>query len=347
MKAKEAKRIATQWVAERAAHLPGFYGAYLAGGINRVPDDETFPPYLDVDVHVILDRVNESGQRQDIYLYHGVLIESYYVDRAGYQSWEMVASHPLEAQSFNSPCVISDLTGSLTTIQKTVAQNFSRRKWVEERCGKIREQILNTLDDEEKLSSPPHMVKLLANIPYLIANARLKDPTNRRVYCLIKEILHADDRQDLYESILTVNGLTSVSREEAESRLQECLKAFDRAVEVFRTPFWSDHRIHHYVRPYIEDGALEMIQEGYHREAMFWIIWNHIVANVVIQTDAPEDDKRQFQEAYDRIYGDSHTWYGNRQNGWPAKSDTLLVRRVVDDVLKYADDSIASNPDVT
>lgn len=340
MKAKEVRRLAKQWVDERVAGLPGFHGAYLAGGIHRFPDDEEFPAYLDVDVHVILDRARESGQRQDIHLYHGVLLESYFVDRAGYGSWEMVASHPLEAQSFRSPSVLADPTGSLTAIQEAVAENFSRRKWVEARCGILRHQIVSTLGDEEKSSSMLHMLPLLAGIPYLIANARLQDPTNRRAYCQTRELLHADGRPDLHESILAIHGFTDVSLAQTESSLEECLRAFDRAVEVFRTPFWSDHRMHAYVRPYIDEGSREMIREGRHREAMPWIVWNHMVANVALQNDAPEEDKRQFQDAYDRLYGGLDTWYGNR--AWPSKSATALVRRVVEDVLEYVDESLAS-----
>ncbi len=338
MKAKEAKIIAKQWVAEYAAHLPGFHGAYLAGGINRIPDDEPFPLYIDVDVHVILENRQESDLRQDLILYHNVIVESLYIDRGGYESPEAVLSNPLDAQNFLSPSVISDPTGSLTEIQKTVAQEYTRRKWVGERCRRLKEQIMNTLDDEEKSSSFLPMLVLLLNIPYLIANAHLKAPTNRRALCQIREILHAADRQELYESILAIWGFAHISREETEFRLQECLRAFDRAVEVFKTPFEFDYRIHSYVRPYILDGAQEMIQAGCHREAMLWIVANHLVANVAIRNDAPEDEKRQFQEAYDRIYGSPNTW--------PTKDDILPIRRVVEDVFKYVDEVVASNPEI-
>lgn len=343
MQAKDAKQLAAQWVAEEVAHLPGFHGAYLAGGIHRVADDEPWPAYIDVDVHVILDRPQESGRKQDTYLYHGLLLEAYYVDKAGYGSWELVASNPLEAQSFRAPCVLADPTGSLTAIQQAVTESFSRREWVAARCGVLRQQMVGVLDDEALSASMFAMVKVLANIPYIIANVRGKDPTNRRAYCVVREVLHADGREDLYESILAVNGIASVSREEVEVRLRECLRAFDRAVEVFRTPFWSDHRMHDHVRPYIAEGAREMIGEGLHREAMAWIIWNHVVANVVIQADAPEEEKREFQQAYDRLYGHLHTWYGYR-NPWPSKEDTLAVRGVVDEVLRYVDGAIAAIP---
>lgn len=344
MRAKDAKRIAKQWVDEHVAHLPGFHGAYLAGSINRTPDDEAFLPYLDVDVHVVLDRARESGQKQDSHLYHGVILESYFVDRSAYESWEMVASDPLEAQSFRSPHVLADPTGNLTAIGEAVARSFSRREWVEARCGRLRNQIVGTLNDEAKSSSMFHLVPLLASIPHLIANARVQNMTNRRTLCRTREVLQADDRMDLHESLLDLHGFAHVTPEETEVRLQECLRAFDRAVEVFKTPFWSDHRMHPYVRPYLEHGAREMIDEGCHREALAWIVWNHIVANVAIQNDAPEEEKRQFKEAYDRLYGHTNAWYGYR-NPWPTQSDVAQIKRVVDDVLAYVDGAIASNPD--
>jgi hypothetical protein len=341
MKVKEAKEVAAQWVDEYVAHLPGFHGAYLAGGIHRVADDDPLPPHIDVDVHVILERPHESGQRQEAYLYHGVLIESYYVDRAGYQSWEQVVSDPLESQSFRSPCVLADPTGTLTPIQQAVAEHFTEREWLEARCGALKQQIAGILANEALSASMPHMVRLLALIPYLIANVRLKGPTNRRAYCQLRDILHADNREDLFESIMALNDLRPISREEVEVRLQESLRAFDRAVEVFKTPFFSQHRIHSYTRPYVEAGAREMIEQGYHREAMSWIIWHHVIANVVIQTDAPEEEKRELQETYDRLYGDSPAWYGRRKQ-WPDRNDTLLVGRVAGNVLSYVDGVLAS-----
>ena len=78
---------------------------------------------------------------------------------------------------------------------------------------------------------------------------------------------------------------------------------------------------------------------------MFWIVWNHFVANIAIRNDAPEDEKRQFQEDYDHIYGGSNTWYG-KPNTWPAKDDILLIRRVVEDLYKYVDEVLASNPEI-
>lgn len=343
MKTAEAKRIAKQWVDEHVAHVPGFHGAYLAGGIIRTADDDAFPQYVDVDVHVILEHARESGQRQDSFLYRDLLIECYFVDKAGYESWESVASNPLEGQSFLAKSVIADPSGRLTEIQEIVAREFSKRQWVEKRCGTIRQLITSTLEDEQKASSISHMLALLSNIPYLLANAHLKNPTNRRAYCQTRELLHAGGRPDLHESILALHGFTDVSREETEFRLQECIKAFDRAVEVFKTPFWSDHRMHPHVRPYIFDGAQEMIREERHREAMPWIVWNHMISNVAIQNDAPDDEKRQFREAYERLYGESNTWYGKPYT-WPTKEHVAQIRSVVDDILKYVDETLASNP---
>lgn len=345
MKVREAKLVAKRWVDERAAHLPGFHGAYLAGGINRMSDDEEFPHYVDLDVHVVLERAMESGQRQDLILYRGVVIEALYLDRNGYESAEAVLANPLEAQNFITPGVLADPTGALANIQTIVAREFSRRKWVEMRCGLIRAQMMDVLSDEEKSSSMSLMVLLLLNIPYLLANAHLKAPTNRRAYCQIREILHAGGRHDLYESILALQGVAHRNREETEVRLQECIRAFDRAVEVFKTPFWSDNRIHSYVRPYLLDGAREMIEAGDHREAMPWITWNHVVAITALQNDAPEEEKRQFQEAYERLYDDPNTWYG-KQRTWPTRDDAQRVRRVVDELLRYVDEAIARNPEI-
>jgi hypothetical protein len=56
-----------------------------------------------------------------------------------------------------------------------------------------------------------------------------------------------------------------------------------------------------HVRPYIVAGAQEMIDQGYHREAMFWISGFLMFANAAIQHDAPDAEKPIFQAKYDRL----------------------------------------------
>jgi hypothetical protein len=55
------------------------------------------------------------------------------------------------------------------------------------------------------------------------------------------------------------------------------------------------------VRPYIIAGAQEMIDQGYHREAMFWISGFLSFANNALQADAPAAEKPYFQAMLDRL----------------------------------------------
>jgi hypothetical protein len=56
-----------------------------------------------------------------------------------------------------------------------------------------------------------------------------------------------------------------------------------------------------HIRPYIINAAQEMIEQGYHREAMFWISGFLLFANGAIQADAPAAQKPYFQARLDRL----------------------------------------------
>jgi len=70
---------------------------------------------------------------------------------------------------------------------------------------------------------------------------------------------------------------------------------------VTHTPVPFQAKLQPHVRPYLVDGAHEMIAQGYHREAMFWISGFLLFATTAIQSDAPAADKPRFQAKFDRL----------------------------------------------
>ena len=57
---------------------------------------------------------------------------------------------------------------------------------------------------------------------------------------------------------------------------------FDLATAVTKTPVPFQFKLQPSVCPYVVDGAQEMIDEGYWREAMFWIALFTMVAHGAI-----------------------------------------------------------------
>src|SRR5262249_36536261 len=152
---------------------------------------------------------------------------------------------------------------------------YAQQRWVLARCGYEQQVVMQTLEGLCHTASPPEAVWLLSSMALFLAGllteASLRPPTHRRCLVLLRDVLHAAGRRDLHEAVLQLLGWAHLRRAEVEAYLGDCALAFDRAVAVTRTPVPFQFKLKPHVRPYIIAGAQEMIDQGYHREAMFWI----------------------------------------------------------------------------
>jgi hypothetical protein len=130
-----------------------------------------------------------------------------------------------------------------------------------------------------------------------------------------------------------------MSRAQAESFLLECAAAFDKAVEVTRTPIPYQFKLHAYVKPYVIEGAQEMIDAGSHREAMLWIAVAVLLANNAIQIDAAEADRPAFQEKANRLA--SKLGLDTMQT---VKIRLQQAQALTDSVFKASDEIVSRNP---
>jgi hypothetical protein len=135
---------------------------------------------------------------------------------------------------------------------------------------------------------------LLNALSGLLAVADLKRPTTRRTLSLLGEQLRAHGRPELHEDALALWGAAHVSRSDVQAMLDQSVIAFDRSVEVYRTPTPYGFTIRAHLRPYLLDATEELINEGQYREATFWIMTLVTESYLVLQNDAPEDEKPVF-----------------------------------------------------
>lgn len=56
-----------------------------------------------------------------------------------------------------------------------------------------------------------------------------------------------------------------------------------------------------YSRPVAIDGSQEMIESGYHREAVLWICWTHTFCQTALFNDATSDVQNQFTPGYRQL----------------------------------------------
>ncbi len=293
---REVVEIVLEWVDLHARHLPDFAGAYLWAGITTLPADALFPLYRDVDVVVVLPR----GAQDDTVevFYRGLMLEVISLDLEAHQDAEAVLSNPSHGPNMAATQILADPSGILAPLQQTVAAEYGRRRWIQARCEKEKALADKHLAAMRQAATPTERLdsvwSFLNALSGLLAVAQLKRPTTRRTLALLGELLNGQGRPDLHEAALTLFGSAHMSRADVQAMLSRSVIAFDRSVEVYQTPTPYGFTIRPHLRPYLTEATQEMISEGNHREAVFWITALAGESYLVLQNDAPVAEKPEF-----------------------------------------------------
>jgi hypothetical protein len=277
--------------------------------------------------------------------YKGLILEVSFRELARYRSPEAILSRPGLTHCFAVDSILSDPTGMLRALREAVAREYTRREWVLARCEYEKRSFADELDMMYQADAPAevawYLLWALVYVAGIIAVAHLRQPTHRRCLALMRELLESQGRSDLCEEALAVMGCAHMSRRQVEGYLRDTMSAFDRAVEVHRTPSPIDFKLHPHVRPYIEEGARELIREGYHREAIPCICVYHWVASKALQQDAPEEEKPLFQVEFDRLL--AAMGLATRED-WAARAEQ--ARALAEEVFQVAGEIVAQNPEI-
>ena len=294
----EIVAIVREWVDLHARHLPDFAGAYLWGGITALPPDAPFHLYRDVDVVVVLTQGAQDDNLE--VLYRGLLLEVISKNLEAHQDAEAVLANPSDGPNIATTQILADPTGVLVPLHQAVAADYRRRRWIRARCEAEKASADQQLATMRQVSNPINSHEpfwpvwlLLSALSGLLAVAQLKRPTTRRTLTLLRELLEAHGRPDLHEAALALMGCTHMGRADVQALLDQSVIAFERAVAVYQTPIPFGFMMRAHLRPYVADATQEMIDEGNHREAMFWISC-HDTPYLVLQNDAPDAEKPVF-----------------------------------------------------
>jgi hypothetical protein len=83
---------------------------------------------------------------------------------------------------------------------------------------------------------------------------------------------------------------------------RDCLSAaFDYAVDVIKTPFYGDFDLQDLSRPIIVDGSRELIEAGFHREAVFWVLCMRNWVQNAIENDGAAPEKAAFKSGFEKL----------------------------------------------
>lgn len=285
----EAKSLARGWVDEHVRVLPAFNGAFMTGSAIWSPDDALLPPTSDVDVMVVLD-----GPLPPVKLgkvrHQGVLLDVTYLAASELASPDDVLSSYHLAPSFARPSILLDPTGRLAELHQVVSHQFHHRHWIRRRC------------EHGWSNAARHFGVLSATLPLhdqaiiwlfgtaastiVLLCAGLRNPTVRTRYLAVRQLLAEYGLLREYEPLLNALGCGWMTREQVEGHLAALEPVFDAAASVVRSPFVFASDISAVARPIAIDGSRDLIERGYHREAMFWITATFARCDKILYHDA-------------------------------------------------------------
>ena len=285
----QAKSLAQAWVQAEASTLPGFQGSFMTGSAIWRSDDEDLPPTSDIDVMVVLDEPLPPAKLGKI-RHHGVLLDVTYLAAGEVQSSEDVLGSYYLAGSFWRPSTLLDPTGRLHALSEIVSKEYRRRRWVKRRCE---HGWSNAARHSSALSAalPLHDQATIwlfgtAAATIVLLAAGLRNPTVRTRYLAVRQLLSDYGFQHRYEPFLEALGCARMTPRQVEGHLAALESVFDAAASVVTSPFFFASDISAAARPIAIDGSRDLIERGYHREAIFYIAATFARCDKILYHDA-------------------------------------------------------------
>jgi hypothetical protein len=212
------------------------------------------------------------------------------------------------AASFRTSSILLDPSGRLTELQMAVSIDHAKRQWVHRRCEHAESNILRHLRGVTP-SHPFHdqvaaWLFALGVTTHVLLVAGLKNPTVRKRYVAVQELLADYGYLAFHEKLLDLLGCAGMTRQRGEHHLVALTKVFDQTKAAIRTPFFFASDISDSARPIAIDGSRELIERGTHREAIFRIVATYSRCQKVLVCDAPVEVQDRFSPGYRMLLSD-------------------------------------------
>ena len=320
MTIREAKDIAKEWVLKEAVKIEGFDGAFYHGSINWLSDGDLLPLASDLDILIVLKAssslppspgsLTQPSDPAGKFIYRDLLLDVSFISREDLSSPEQILSTYYLAGDFAKPTFIADPSGRLADLQREVAGKYATAFWVNRRCLGARDNVLRFMDRLKETDLLHNQVTnwLFARgvMTHILLVAGLKNPTVRKRYVDAQKLLAQHDALEFYEQLLELSGFHQLTRQQAEVHLASLTGIYDLACTFRRTPYQFGADISKMARPVVIGGSQELIQTGFHREAMFWIIATHCRCQQVFYQDASPELRQQANAVFRQILSDLH-----------------------------------------
>lgn len=254
--------------------MPGYGGAYLSGSAAWLSPDMLIPRSSDVDLTIVLGPGGRPGRSGKLAVGR-TLLDVSWISSARLASAAAVLGDYHLASAFSRRNLLDDPTGDLDRLSAAVRDGFTRRRWVDARVRQASDKVLRYVRVGRVAPSLPDRAiawLFAAGITtHVLLVAGLRNPTVRRRYADVRELLVEHGRSGEHELLLELLGCTRMSAERARHHLEAMAAALDLAAAIPDPPFPFASDLTAAARPIAVDGSRELIDEGLHREAVFWI----------------------------------------------------------------------------
>jgi len=301
-----AKEVARQWVLTEGSKLAGFQGAFFHGSINWLADDATLAPTSDLDIMLVF--ADPPPMKLGKFVYAGVMLEVSYLASHELSSPEAILGTSHLAGSFMGDSIIADPTGELTRLQQAVSANYAKRAWVIKRCADADAKIRRNLAGIRK--EDPFQDQVMAWLfgtgvtTHVLLIAGLENPTVRRRYLAVRALLANYGQLAFYAELLRLLGCRTLRPQQVAGHLTALTAAFDVAKTVATStyPFAAD--LTDLARPVAIDGSRALIEQGDHREAIFWIVATYARCQQVFAQDGTPAQLAEFTPGFQALLAD-------------------------------------------
>ena len=343
MRVDQAKEIARQWLEENGPEIPGIEGAFIHGSGASLPDDADLPPISDLDLMVVIDGPIPAVKLGK-FRYRDLLLEVSYLASGDVASANQVLGQYHMAGSFRYDGILYDRDGRLTKIQRGVAKDFAKEKWVRRRCEHAADRVLNGFPHNPEDPIPDQINSWLfpnGVLTHVLLVAGLKNPTVRTRYLAARELLKEYGFSDFYPLLLMSLGVEYFRKDDAKHLLWSVTEQFDAAMKVVRPdyPFAAD--ISPDGRVVAIDGSNAMIRQGDYKEAIFWLAATANRCQQVFLRSGDLDLQHRFTLPYQNML---------IQLGLPSPGDLHIAiietNALLPLVQAVADAIIEANPDI-
>lgn len=283
---KEAKRLAREWTVQYAKDHK-ILGAYFNGSVIEMEDHAMLPASSDVDINLVIEG-KEPAEKPGKLLYQNALLEASFIQKDSLFPAEKLLGTYEIVGAFRKDNIILDESGQLRALLETVSGEFAEPRWVRARMKAVTDKIERMsggFDTQRPLLQNLNPWLFSAGIcTHLLMVGGLVNPTVRLRYLKLRPALLENGFGDLYEKLLGLLGCGDFTAQQTAEHLRELAATFDQTCPYApKTNFPFSNDIGPHARAVVIDGSEELIRQGDHREAVFWMAATFVRCHLILQ----------------------------------------------------------------